>query len=585
MPHRMPLSTSSSRNRKTIRGRVAPPSAGEDKRAGVSQPAFSREKRALSLPKGGTVAVPSRSLSAADAAFLYLERKEIPLAIACVTIFDGPIPFDEFVAKVASKLPQVPRYQQVVMMPPLNMDLPTWEDYRHFDIRRHVFRMNLDTPGGEAELEALVGRIFSQTLDRSKPLWEIYVVDGLKGDRSAVIWRMHHALADGISANRLLELFLDTTPEGSSALLKPRQRRSAASHSVPSGGLAGAVRTALDGLVATERGLLGFAQALLGDAKRDGSTNLLRLLPELLMSAERLPFNKPCGNRRKFCWAEIDMAEVKAIREAVGGRVNDVILAVLTRALARYVKLHGQSTVNRFVRIVCPVNLRKPGQEESLGNQISFMPVALPMGVRDPVELLRAVAARTETMKSSGAAALLGLVAASIAKAPPPLQALFWWGLPEVIFPVPLLNMICTNVPGPPVPLYALGRRMIAAYPQVPTGYELGINVAVASYDGKLFFGFIADAEAASDVNRLRDFLRVSFQELNRAARKLGKVREPALPKKSTERQNKVPKRSRLARPQPTKPAEPAPPEPEVGSRTPNAPAAAATEADVTSAA
>ena len=586
MPHRLPLSTSSGRNRKAIRAGVdmAPPSPGEDKRAAVDQRAYSREKRVRSLSRGATPAVPSRSLSAADAAFLYLERKEIPLAIACVTIFDGPIPFDEFVAKVASKLPQVPRYQQVVMMPSLNMGLPTWEDDRHFDIHRHVFRVVLDPPGGQAEFEALAGRIFSQTLDRSKPLWEIYVVDGLKDKRGALIWRLHHALADGISANRLLELFLDTTPEGSPAFLKPRQRRPAASDSAPTGGLAGVVHTAVDGLISTERGLLGFAQALLGDPKRDGSTNLLRLLPELLMSVERLPFNKPCGKHRKFCWADFDMAEVKAIREAVGGRVNDVILAVLTRALARYVKLHGQSTVNRFVRIVCPVNLRKPGQEESLGNQISFMPVALPMGVRDPVELLRAVAARTETMKSSGAAALLGLVAAGIAKAPPPLQALFWWGLPEVIFPVPLLNMICTNVPGPPVPLYALGRRMIAAYPQVPTGYELGVNVAVASYDGKLFFGLIADAEAASDVNRLRDFLYVSFQELSRAARKLGTVRAPALPKRTRLRTKAVPKPTRLARPEPTKPTEPTPPEPEMGS-TAQTPPAAVPAAEVTSAA
>jgi diacylglycerol O-acyltransferase len=278
------------------------------------------------------------------------------------------------------------------------------------------------------------------------------------------------------------------------------------------------------------------------------------------------------------------MADVKAIREAVGGRVNDVILAVLTRALARYVKLHGQSTVNRFVRIVCPVNLRKPGQEESLGNQISFMPVALPMGVRDPVESLRAVAARTETMKSSGAATLLGLVAAGIAKAPPPLQALFWWGLPEVIFPVPILNMICTNVPGPSVPLYALGRRMIAAYPQVPTGYELGVNVAVASYDGKLFFGLIADAQVASDVNRLRDFLYVSFQELKRAARKLGTVRAPALPESPRQLKREVPKPRRLARPKPTKPTEPTPPEPEMGSTAPTTPAAVPAAEDTSAA-
>ena len=329
----------------------------------------------------------------------------MPLAIACVIIFDGPIPFDEFVASIASKLHRVPRYQQVVVMPPLNIGLPTWEDDPHFDIRRHIFRVAVDPPGGEAELEALAGRIFSQLLDRSKPLWEIYVVDGLKDGRGALIWRLHHALADGISGTRLLEVFLDPTPEGSPALRKPRPRLPQPSNGAPADGISGVVHTTLDGLIATERGLLGFAQALLGDPKQEGSKGLLNFLPELLVSVERLPFNKPCGEGRKFCWAEFDMAEVQAIREAVGGRVNDVILTVLTRALARYVQLHGQSIMKRFVRIVCPVSLRKPGQEESLGNQISFMPVALPMDVQDPAEMLRAIAARTETMKHSGAAA------------------------------------------------------------------------------------------------------------------------------------------------------------------------------------
>ena len=574
MLRRLPLGTNSVQSRETIRAGLdmASVALGEGRRAAIDQRKHSREKRALNLPKGWTPPGPSRTLSAADAAFLNLERKEIPLAIACVTIFDGPIPFERFVAKVASKLAQVPRYKQVVVMPSLNMARPTWEEDRHFHIRHHVFRVVLDPPGTQAQLEALAGRLFSKILDRDKPLWEIYVVDGLKDERSAVIWRLHHALADGISANRLLELFLDTTPDGSSAPPAPRPRPHGASDSTTTGGLAAAVHSAVDGLVSTERSLLGLAQALLGDAKQEGSTNLLRLLPELLMSSERLPFNKPCGNRRKFCWTEFDMADVKAIREAVGARVNDLILAVLARALARYVRLHGQSTVNRFVRVMCPVNMRKPGEEGSLGNQISFLPVALPLGMRDPVELLRAVAARTEIMKRSGAAALVGLVGAAIAKAPPPLQALFWWWLPEIIFPVPILNMICTNLPGPPVPLYALGRRMIATYPQVPTGYELGINVAVESYDGKLFFGLIAGTDAAPDVIRLRDFLDVSFQELNRAARKLGTVRAPALVKKPRQQRRKALRRSRPVAAQPTAPRKSPPPEPETGDAAPASP-------------
>jgi diacylglycerol O-acyltransferase len=407
----------------------------------------------------------------------------------------------------------------------------------------------VDPPGGQAELEALAGRIFSRLLDRSKPLWEVYVVDGLKDGRGALIWRLHHALADGVSGTRLLEVFLDPSPEGSPALRGPRHRLPRPSNGSPAGGISGLVHTTLDGLIRTEKGLLGFAQALLGDLKQEGSKGLLNLLPELLVSVERLPFNKPCGEGRKFCWAEFDMAEVQAIREAVGGRVNDVILAVLTRALARYVQMHGQSITKRLVRIVCPVSMRKPGQDESLGNQISFIVVALPMDVHDPAEMLRAIAARTETMKRSGAAALLGLAGAFIAKAPPPLQALFWWGLPELILPVPLFNMICTNVPGPLVPLYAIGRRMIAAYPQVPTGYDLGINCAVESYDGKLFFGLVADAHVASDVNRLRDFLYDSFEELRAAARK----RAPAAAKQPRQHRKKV---IRRARRRPSKPTE-----------------------------
>lgn len=494
---------------------------------------------------------PRGTLSAADAAFLYLERKEMPLAIACVMIFDGPIPFNEFVASIASKLDRVPRYQQVVAMPPLNIGLPTWEDDPHFDIRRHIFRVTLDSPGGEAELEDLTGRIFSKMLDRSKPLWEIHVVYGLKDGRGALIWRLHHSLADGVSGTRTLELFLDPTPQGYPAIRRPGAPLPQPSNFAPVDRISGIVHNALDRLIATESGLLGLAQAVLGDPNQKGSKSLFSFLPELLVSVERLPFNKPCGEGRKFCWAEFDMAEVQAIREAVGGRVNDVILTVLTRALARYVQLHGQSIMKRFVRIVCPVSMRKPGPDESLGNQISFMPVALPMDVKDPAEMLRAIAARTETMKRSGVAALFGLAGACIAKAPPALQALFWWGLPELILPVPLLNMICTNVPGPPIPLYAIGRRMIAAYPQVPTGYDLGINCAVESYDGKLFFGLVADAQVASDVNRLRDFLYVSFQELCAAARK----KAPVAAKQPRERRREVLRAGRSARKQPSKAA------------------------------
>jgi diacylglycerol O-acyltransferase / wax synthase len=479
--------------------------------------------------------VPSRSMSPVDAAFLYLERKEIPLNIASVCVFDGPIPFQDFVASINAKLHLVPRYTQIAMVPAWSLGLPTWQDDPHFDIRRHIFQARLEPPGGDAELQALAGKIFSELMDRSKPLWDMHVVDGLKDGRGAIILRVHHALADGIAGMELLKVMLDETPEVTYRVgaPRPRPRRRKAQERSLADDIFNTVNSTLGGLFAFEAGVLDFAKAMLQGKGQSDIKGLLKVLPEFAASVERLPFNKPCTGERKFCWTEFRLNEVQAVREAAGGTVNDVILAVLTRALARYVKLHGQSVVNRFVRIVCPVSLRLGGSNGDLGNQISFLPVALPMDAHGPIRMLQAVAARTEAMKRSGAAGLVGLLAKWIAAAPPPLQALFWRGIPDLILPVPLFNLICTNVIGSPTPLYAIGRRMLASYPQVPTGYDLGVGCAVHSYEGKLFFGLIADAHAAPDVERLRDFLNQSFDELRRSAatkkaRGAGRAKRPA---------------------------------------------------------
>jgi len=488
-------------------------------------------------------------LSPTDAAFLYLERKEIPLHIASVSVFESTIPFREFVASIRNKLPLLPRYRQIVVTPPWNLGLPTWEDDPNFDIHRHVFHVTLDAPGGDAELEALAGRILSGLLDRNKPLWEMHVVDGLKDGRGAVIWRVHHALADGIAGMEMMKLMLEATPEGSGAKTRhrlPRQKTT----SPPKDPISSTVLSSMENLIAFEKGLLGFAQSILSDEAKKDRQDVLELLPEFAASVERLPFNKPCGGERKFCWTEINFADVQDVRETVGGTVNDVVLTVLTRALARYVKLHGQTVANRFVRIVCPVSMRQGNQDEGVGNQISFLPVALPMDVRNPVRLLQAVTTRTATMKRGGAANLVGLAANWIAAGPAPLQALLWRGLSEVILPVPLFNMICTNVHGSAVPLYAAGRRMIASYPQVPTGYDLGVGCAVHSYDGKLFFGLIADAQAAPDVSRLRDFLLVSFEELRKSVNSKKAQRQRMSVRKTAGRPAEAAKRIPEATPQ-----------------------------------
>jgi diacylglycerol O-acyltransferase len=327
-------------------------------------------------------------------------------------------------------------------------------------------------------------------------------------------------MADGISGAALLKVMLDPTPEGSHAIRKARFRppKQDAPGETLGGAIAGALQGTLENMLAVETGILDLAQALVGGGLQVLS-GLVRVLPELAASVERLPFNKPCLAERRFCWAEADFSEVQAIRAAAGcGTINDVILTVVTRAVAKYARLHGESIANRYLRVVCPVNLRHGDNGESLGNRISFLPVALPMDVEDPVEMLRMVTARTELMKNLRVADLVALAGSWIGLAPPPVQAAFWQTLPYITFPLPLLNMICTNVPGSPVPLYAAGRRLIASYPHVPTGYELGVGCAVQSYAGKLFFGLTSDAQAAPDAGKLRDFILAAFGELRRAA-------------------------------------------------------------------
>jgi diacylglycerol O-acyltransferase len=489
----------------------------------------------------------SRRLSGIDAAFLYLERKEIPLNIAAVAIFDGPIPFREFVANIDSKLDLIPRYRQVAVPPPFNLGYPTWEFAADFDIKRHIFRVRLDAPGGEAELEALASRLLSQTLDRGKPLWEIHIVEGLADGRGALIARIHHALADGVAGAALLRIMLDATPETSHAIPKPRSRPAhppRAEHTFAEQ-IASAIQSALENAVAAEAGLLSLAEGLLSDRGKTALQELTTLLPELLLPAERFPFNKPCSGDRKFCWAEVDFHEVQAIRAALGGKVNDCILSVVVRAIARYIRLHGEKVDGRFLRVVCPVNIRGDEQGESLGNRITFLPVVLPLDVRDPVEMLHAVSTRMEIMKSVRTAELVAVAASCLGTAPAPMQELFWRGIPLVPLPVPLLNIICTNVPGSPTALYTVGRRLLASYPHVPTGYELGLGVAVQSYDGKLFFGVTADAHVAPDVARLRDYIQTCFRELCKAAGI--KSAHAAKPR-------------RAKRTKPAEPVEPAPP-------------------------
>lgn len=458
-------------------------------------------------------------MSAIDAAFLYLERKEIPLHIAGVCVFDNTIPFDEFVAAIDSKLHLLPRYRQVVVEPAFHLGYPTWQDAPDFDIRNHIFHMTVDAPGQQPQLEALASHILTRVMDRRKPLWDMYVIDGLAEGRGAIIVRVHHALADGIAGASLMKIMLDPDPSSGKPRRAPRFRPNQVERDGSlADALASAVHSSLESMIAAEAVLMDFAQALFDVRTQEAFQKLLTLLPELTASSERFPFNKPCSGERRFCWTEFPFDDVVQIRERAGGTCNDVVLSVVTRAVSRYIERHGEKVKGRYLRMVCPVSMRHGDGGESLGNQISFLPVALPLDIQNPLKMLKAVATRTEVMKTARAAHLVALMGAWLGAAPPPLQALFWGTIPQVTLPLSLFNMICTNVPGSKTPLYALGRKMIAMYPHVPTGYELGVNIAIQSYDGRMFCGLTADAHVVPDAGKLRDLIQSSFQETRRAA-------------------------------------------------------------------
>ena len=459
-----------------------------------------------------------------DAAFLNFERKELPLHIGAVSICDGPLPFDEFVNGIERKLDLLPRYRQIAARTFLDIGLPTWRHDPRFDVRRHVFHETLRPPGGEGQLRELAGRIFSTVLDRGKPLWELYLVDGLAGGRAAIITKVHHCMVDGVSGVELMNIMFDTSRKAPVAAGRLAERKRYRPPDQPpaetlTGAVKGAFQTTLAQLAGAQKELAAYGQSLLHDRRIiEGWLRLADVLPQVLAPLERLPFNRPCSGERRVAWSQHSFSEARAIRAACGGSVNDVVLTVLAGAVMRYLKLHKESLRHRYFRVMVPVNVRQAENRGTLGNCVSILPVTLPLFVKDPVERLRRISAQTDSMKRAHVAELIWAWIAWAGALPPPLQALAG-RIPLFSTPVPIMHMVATNVPGPQIPLYANGRRLLTLYPYVPAGWDLGINLAIQSYDQKLFFGFTVDAQAAPDGERLKEFLDAAFLELRRAAK------------------------------------------------------------------
>ncbi len=467
---------------------------------------------------------PSDRLSFQDSVFVFLEKEDMPLHIGVVAIFDGDIQTKRLQGYIESKLNDIPRYKQRVELASLNLAHPRWVDDVHFDICNHIRRIRM--PGGSmTELQELAGQIFSETMDRRKPLWDLTVVDGLKGGLTPVIWRVHHCLVDGIAGVELMKVLLSDRPAGYREVKKKASRppEETASPSM--------VETLLEsysefaeGVLSIPAAALDFAEGLLGtEPPVESLSQWSELLPDLLKPVVRLPFNKQCKGPRKFAFTELPMSEIDAIRKTKCGTVNDVVLTTLTAALRRYTELHG-GDVNHLVRIMAPVNIRASGHRGDMGVNISLIPIDLPLGAMKPSDLLPIVHQRTQGLKRARMAGVFSLASACLSGLPVPLQILTSWVLKN---PLPLApwNLLCTNVPGPQEALYMLGHKMVACYPYlpiIPMGNEMGLSVAVYSYAGTMYVGFAGDIVAMPDVHLLRDFFDQEYLELRREV--LGKT-------------------------------------------------------------
>jgi diacylglycerol O-acyltransferase / wax synthase len=457
-----------------------------------------------------------QELSPLDASFLHIENEVTHMHIGSVGLFEGPAPSrEEMLEAVESKLHLVPRYRQNVRFPPLRLGPPVWVDDSHFNLEYHVRRTALASPGGEDELRVLVGRVMSQQLDRSKPLWEMWVAEGLGGGRWAMISKTHHCMVDGVSGTELLSVMLDAEREPVRAPAprwRPEPGPSAADL------LAQPLARRLTSPVYAVTAVRDAARAPreLGKLALE-SVRGLAAMRGLLRPTQRSTLNGPIGPHRRWNWAHAQLSDVKSIRAGLGGTVNDVVLAAITRGFRELLLARGEDVEGRIVRTLVPVSVRRPGERGTYNNRVSALFAELPVGVEDPVERLASVREQMEGLKQSKQA-VAGEVLTSLTGFAPALLLALGARVASRRAPQRNVNTVTTNVPGPQRPIYLAGRRMLEAMPFVPLGGQVRVGVAIFSYDGALKFGVTGDYDTAPDIGVLCAAIESGVAELVAAA-------------------------------------------------------------------
>lgn len=459
-------------------------------------------------------------LSALDASFLGLEDDSCHMHVGGVLIFEtgplgtpgGGIDIERIRRWIESRLHLVPRFRQRLAYIPYE-GIPLWVDDDRFRLAYHVRHAALPHPGDERQLKRLVGRIQSQALDRRRPLWEMWIVEGLEGGRFAMVSKTHHCMIDGVSGADLMSVLLSPYPEAEEVApepwkprLRPTPRRLLLDEAVRRAGqpfvLARDVADAMrDPVAAAER----LVDAAIGVAET--------FAPSLMPTSET-PLNVEIGPHRRFDWTEMRVADLKAVKNILGGTLNDVVLAVVSGALRKFFAHRGLDPDELEIRAGVPVSVRSADQHGQLGNRVTQMQAPLPVHLADPVARLEAVTHTLKDLKESKQA-LGGEV----------LTAISEWTVPNLLVQAVRLasrarpyNLIVTNVPGPQIPLYLHGARMLTSYPVVPLFENLALVVGLFSYDGGLYWGLNADWEMIPDLHGFVDALESSFRELQEAA-------------------------------------------------------------------
>ncbi|SFK56947.1 WS/DGAT/MGAT family O-acyltransferase [Geodermatophilus ruber] len=458
-------------------------------------------------------------LSPTDAGFYYAESENTPMHVGSVAVFEGPAPsYGDVVRLLLGKLPLVPRYRQRVRAVPMQLGRPLWVDDPHFQILYHVRHTAVPSPGGDEQLRNLAGRVLGQRLDMAKPLWELYLVEGLTGGRWALISKVHHCMVDGVAGTDLMQLIFDLTPDATHA--EPQDwtpQRTPSTLEMVAGAVQETVSHPLRRLGHLPR--VGAASKASRELLRTGRS-LAAGVPDMarqLTTPMARSLNGPIGPHRRWAWTAAEFDELKGVRTALGGTVNDVVLAAITRGFRDLLDRRGTLSDGLVVRSMVPVSVRQAGERNTLDNRISAVFVDLPVGEPDPVERLSSIRRQMDRHKQLMQTVDARSIIAMGDFMAPTLLAL---GVRAALTAGQLwCQTVTTNVPGPRVPLYVLGRRMCSVHAYVPIAGGTRLSIGIFSYLTTMTFGINADFDAFPDVDVLAEGIRRGVDELADAAR------------------------------------------------------------------